>query len=568
MKTSWWHRAAALLIALLLSSMLYFMWTSFNVAAQIRQTVIKENSSSAALWVSDTESRLTAIYEHIHELLLTLHNSNQLPTGTPIMNATTKKKILDMMEDKLFVIDDADAFFVFDTENSFFLFQAKTGLGGREAHALKLKLREDAEARATAYRNLSWQTMQVGQKQYFTKGVRLGKYIVGAVSSTELYHIDTKFSVLGSDTSFLLLTDSDVLFLGGDQDYSEAVEAESPRFGFRSDRCTVSCDCQLLDATAVLTVIPKLDSGHWNALPILLVVNSTACVGLALLLLRLLRRKVANPTRELMAANQSLAHGDLNFRLSTKDAGSSEFEALYDSFNDMASQITNLRIQAYDLRLQEDENRLTMLRAQIKPHSFLNAITTISNLTYIAEPADVRSYIATFAKFIRYMLNVTATYIPLSDELAHIENYLKMQSARFPGSIAFTTDCSEDTLQSQIPFLMLYTLVENSIKHAMTLYEPLNITIRSYRLDTESFHGICITEEDSGEGFSPEVLEQLREEDPSFTKEHLGLSNVRYTLNLIYHRNDLLLLSNRPEGGARVEIRIPDKEENRETSDL
>ena len=45
------------------------------------------------------------------------------------------------------------------------------------------------------------------------------------------------------------------------------------------------------------------------------------------------------------------------------------------------------------------------------------------------------------------------------------------------------------------------------------------------------------------------------------TKEHLGLSNVRYTLHLVYRRGDLLRISNRETGGAHVEIWIPDEEE-------
>ena len=75
-------------------------------------------------------------------------------------------------------------------------------------------------------------------------------------------------------------------------------------------------------------------------------------------------------------------------------------------------------------------------------------------------------------------------------------------------------------------------------------------------------------EEDSGEGFSREALDKFLAEDAVFTKEHLGLSNVRYTLHLLYRRSDLLRISNRPEGGARVEIRIPDREEPHEDIDL
>jgi len=94
----------------------------------------------------------------------------------------------------------------------------------------------------------------------------------------------------------------------------------------------------------------------------------------------------------------------------------------------------------------------------------------------------------------------------------------------------------------------------------MTLYEVLEIRVRCFRLETGDFRGICLVEEDSGEGFREGIIEQILAEDTVFTKEHLGLTNARYTLHLAYHRNDLLHISNRKEGGARIEIRIPDRE--------
>lgn len=553
MTGSWWKRAAVLLGAILLSALLFFAWTSFNVAGQIRRTVETENINSIRLWAGDVESRTGAIYEHVHELLVTLHNSNELRTGTPIMNARTKKKILDMMEEKLIVSADADAFFLFDTENDYYLFSAKKGLDGREAHALKDYLRENAIDQETPFRSREWNIIDMGAAAYFSKCIRLGKYVVGAVSGMNHYHIEHKFSVLGDEPVFVLEKDGRCFFCGGG-----APDAD----GSGGSRSAVSMQIPVLNATGTLTAKPVLSEGGGSSLPLLLFLDSAVCVILIVLLLILLRRRVARPSGELIRANQTLAQGNLDYRLDVQTAGSDEFAALYESFNDMASQITRLRIESYDLRLQEDTNRLTMLRAQIKPHSFLNAITTISNMTYISEPEEIRTYISAFARFIRYMLNVSSDRILLSGEIGHIRNYLNMQEIRFPGSIEFEVECDEETANCEIPFLILYTLVENSIKHAMTLYEALQIRVRCFRLETEDFRGICLVEEDSGEGFREEVLEKLRSEDAVFTKEHLGLTNVRYTLHLAYRRNDLLRISNREEGGAHVEIWIPDREEN------
>ncbi len=551
MTGSWWKRATILLCAILLSALLFFTWTSFNVMGQIRRTVDAENLNSVKLWAGDVESRAGAIREHIHELLVTLHNSNELRTGTPIMNARTKQKILDMMEEKLIVSTDADAFFVFDTENDYYLFSAETSLDSRAAHALKDYFREHAMRQETPFRSREWNTIQVGDSAYFSQCVRLGKYVAGAASSLDYYHIDQKFSVLGEEPCFVLQKGDDSFFCGG---------APSPG-GEGRGRSTVSVEIPFLNAVGTLTVTPILSTGGQFLLPVLLFLDSAVCVVLVFILLLLLRREVARPGRELIRANQALALGDVEYRLDPQKAGSDEFRALYESFNTMAAQITRLRIESYDLRLQENRNRLTMLRAQIRPHSFLNAITTISNMTYIAEPEEIRQYISAFAKFIRYMLNVSSDRILLSEELDHIRNYLRMQEVRFPGSIHFDVECEEEAARREIPFLILYTLVENSIKHAMTLYEELQIHIRCFRLQTEDFQGTCLVEEDSGEGFREEIIAQLLREDAVFTKDHLGLTNVRYTLHLAYHRNDLLRISNREEGGARVEIRIPDRED-------
>ena len=185
-------------------------------------------------------------------------------------------------------------------------------------------------------------------------------------------------------------------------------------------------------------------------------------------------------------------------------------------------------------------------------------------MTYVSPPEEIRAYIASFARYVRYMLNMSSTWTTVAGELDHIRNFLKMQETRFPGSITCTLECPPEEENHPIPFLLLFTLVENSIKHAMTLYEPLGITLTCQRVEEENFTGIRLTEEDTGSGFTREALDKLFENNPDslFVKEHLGLTNVRYTLKLIYRRNDLLRISNRECGGAHIEIYIPDQEEN------
>lgn len=556
MKRSWWKVTLALLCILILLIGMSLLWSTLNIRNQVRQTVEQTNAHALKLWAGNIQNRLDALYEHLYDLLLSLYNSTELRTGTPIMDVSTKQKIIEMMNDKLMISTDADAFFVLDTENDFYLFSASSTLSNQDIFRLKTHCRTAALDAPLSLREQSWKVLEVGDISYFYKNIQLGKYIAGVACRLTRFSPEQTVAILGQDPSFFLaLPDQNFTWLG-EPDWTE-----------NPGRCTVRQRIYNLGGEIVLSAVPAL-AEQSIAQPVLLFLITALCLALVVLLLLLLRRLVAAPTRTLIEANEMLAAGNIRYRLDEDKARSKEFAALFDSFNNMARQIGNLKIEAYDLRLREQSNRLTMLRAQIRPHSFLNAVTTISNMTYTCRPEEIRAYIQVFAKYIRYLLNVSDPWITVEAEVGHIRNYLKMQDARFPRAIRFTAEYNAAAGECKIPFLLLYTLVENSIKHAMSLYETLDITVRCVREDREDFHGFCLTEEDSGQGFPEDVAEKLRSGDEPFVKEHLGLSNVRYTLNLTYHRDDLLRLSNRPQGGARVELWIPDKEDNHETSDL
>ena len=556
MKRSWWKVTLALICILILLIGMSLLWSTLNIRNQVRQTVEQTNAHALKLWAGNVQNRLDALYEHLYDLLVSLYNSTELRTGTPIMDVSTKQKIIEMMNDKLMISTDADAFFVLDTENDFYLFSASSTLSNQDIFHLKMQCRTAALDAPLSLREQSWKILEVGDISYFYKNIQLGKYIAGVACRLSRFSPEKTVAILGQDpTFFLALPDQNLTWLG------------EPDWTGNPGRCTVRQHIYNLDGEIVLSAVPAL-AEQSIAQPVLLLLITALCLALVVLLLLLLRRLVAAPTRTLIEANEMLAAGNIRYRLDEDKARSKEFDALFDSFNNMARQIGNLKIEAYDLRLREQSNRLTMLRAQIRPHSFLNAVTTISNMTYTCRPEEIRAYIQVFAKYIRYMLNVSDPWITVEAEVGHIRNYLKMQDARFPRAIRFTAEYNAAAGECKIPFLLLYTLVENSIKLAMSLYETLDITVRCVREDRDDFHGFCLTEEDSGQGFPEDLAEKLRSGDEPFVKEHLGLSNVRNTLNLTYHRDDLLRLSNRPQGGARVELWIPDKEDNHETSDL
>lgn len=569
MHRSWRKRTTVSLLALLVMVGFFFGWTSVNYTVQLKKTVDEENTRSAALWAGMTEARLDAIYEHIYELLVTLYNNTELRADTPIMSARARIRIVDMMNDKLFVSDHADAFFVFDTENDFYLFSAKKRLPRQEILAIKPFAHDNAQEYSRSFGDRSWMLQTVDNCTYFMKSVRLGKYVVGAFSSSTHFMAEQSVNIIGEESVCLVDSGEQLYYFGGVGSTAEEADREALQRERPHRLSTVSAPLPMLNGTVyIISRIGSFLSGN-STTAVLLLADAAACMFLVVYLLLLLHRKVAKPTAQLMEANRVLAAGDTEFRLDTASAGSREFEALFDSYNNMASQIVSLRIEAYDMKLAEEQNKLTMLRAQLRPHTFLNAITTISNMTFSNRPEEIRAYISDFAKFIRYMLKTSSPWTTVEEEIKNIRSYLNMQERRSPDCVHLTVECEPEASGARIPYLLLFTLVENSIKHAMTLYSPMELRIACGIEDDGTFRGLRLTVEDNGDGFPQEVIERFREEqeDSVFTKEHLGLSNVRYTLNLVYHHRARLQMSNRDSGGASVEIWIPE-ESTDETADL
>ena len=56
-------------------------------------------------------------------------------------------------------------------------------------------------------------------------------------------------------------------------------------------------------------------------------------------------------------------------------------------------------------------------------------------------------------------------YVPISEEIALIVDYLELENQRFDGRLTFEIKYPEELKERKIPGLILEPLVENAIKH-------------------------------------------------------------------------------------------------------
>src|SRR5690554_4714980 len=114
---------------------------------------------------------------------------------------------------------------------------------------------------------------------------------------------------------------------------------------------------------------------------------------------------------------------------------------------------------------------------QLRPHFFLNAISTVSSLTYHNKNEEIRQLISLLSKHLRYMFRGGWVQVQIQEELQHVDNYIRMQELRFPNRIFYMSDIDPELRHRRLPQYLIQTFVENAFKHALPPSEMLSIFI-------------------------------------------------------------------------------------------
>ena len=271
-----------------------------------------------------------------------------------------------------------------------------------------------------------------------------------------------------------------------------------------------------------------------------------------------IQRTVFQPLHQLINGMKKLSLGMLDFRLQTTDTV--EFQFMANTFNNMAEQISKLRIGMYEEQLKAQQKELKQLQAQINPHFYMNSLNIIYNFAVLKDHESVKKMALHMADYFRFIMRVNRDAITLEEELKHIGDYIEIQKFRFPGRLDFVVDVPERLKAATLPALTLQPFVENAIIHGFAnRKQKFIIRIHGEAAGTEDGDKLVIVVRDNGVGFQPDVLDRLRrgEELPASETSRLGIANVVQRLRLLYEGQAGVEFDNDPEGGAIVRVHLP-----------
>jgi Putative regulator of cell autolysis len=210
----------------------------------------------------------------------------------------------------------------------------------------------------------------------------------------------------------------------------------------------------------------------------------------------------------------------------------------YSKYQDRENRATQLEGQLAKAHLQA-------LKSQLQPHFLFNTMHSVSALMLTDVQAADRM-ITRLADLLRMNLESGGTQITtLSREMEFVHCYLEIEQVRFEERLTLIFDIAPETLDAQVPLLLLQPLVDNAVKHGIAhMAEGGEIHISS-RVQNEHLKLEVI---DNGPGFITSNPER------GFG---LGLRVTRERLQTLYGNNQSLELGSPPAGGVSVVVTIP-----------
>jgi LytS/YehU family sensor histidine kinase len=202
---------------------------------------------------------------------------------------------------------------------------------------------------------------------------------------------------------------------------------------------------------------------------------------------------------------------------------------------------TKERDEAEARRLAAEAQRAS-LEARVNPHFFFNALNSIAALTR-EDPAGAERMTTQLASLMRSSLDHgSAPLVPLEQEERLVRDYLEIERTRFGERLHYAVDIADSAKPALVPRLSLQTLVENSVKYAV-----------SPRREGAS---VCVRARTAGGRVHLEVVDDGAGFDAVIIPDGHGLALLRSRLATNFGADATMLVESRP-GRTAVSLDLP-----------
>ena len=197
-------------------------------------------------------------------------------------------------------------------------------------------------------------------------------------------------------------------------------------------------------------------------------------------------RSVVESVESMTERMNRISHGEINLKMKN-NRNILEFNQMSDAFNEMLENMKSYRDSYLREKMERNRTLTQYLQLQIKPHFYMNCLTTIYALSQQKKYNKMNDMILTTSDYIRYSLNDTLNSVPLSSELKFAEDCVKIRREGRIGGAYIISDIESGLEGTLIPPFTIQTFVENSLKYAICNPLIIHVSVQKRKMKTVCF---------------------------------------------------------------------------------
>ena len=209
--------------------------------------------------------------------------------------------------------------------------------------------------------------------------------------------------------------------------------------------------------------------------------------------------------------------------------------------------------------------KMKTLQNQLDPHFIFNALNSIQGYILEQETENALDYLSDFSTVLRKNINnADKDYITLSDEIAYLKHYVKLEQMRFMNQFIFEITINKDInpYNYHIPPMIIQPFIESAIRFGLSSCNEDGLILVNFDLEDSRY--IRCTIEDNGIGrskskeYDAESRKSAYEKTMQIIQERITLLNKinNNTIKYDYKIFDLYDENQTPVG-TKVEIGLP-----------
>lgn len=303
-------------------------------------------------------------------------------------------------------------------------------------------------------------------------------------------------------------------------------------------------------------IVPeKIIFEQTNFINYILVIYLFLMVLLAVIFSVSLNRQIHQPLNKLVNLFRSMEEGNLEVENLNHLSTGSEFDYVFNSFNDMKARLKELIDEVYIKESLVQLANLKQLQSQINPHFLYNSFFSLSRKIKRGDndsAALLAEHLGTYFRFLGRPGSDTTT---LEKEVIHARSYTNIQEMRFSDRISVDFESLPSEYNKiAVPRLILQPIIENAFKYGLENLEYNGLLSVRFIKNVNEF---IIQVDDNGQDLSDEVISELnlKLQEPNMN-EMSGLLNIHKRLMIFFGDKSGLSVQRNPQGGLRVRIHL------------